>query len=131
MKYCEQYMIMVKCCLIDNCIRMSEVEKSLQCSSGRSVVLYSLNNTLLCLLVLRTSFSRKGTELDTTLPSSGINFPLSPSAFILKMLTPQSVSFLSYLLFSRQREEITCHTPNRATLVQCLGYPYIGYYSIL
>lgn len=97
-------MIMVKCCLMDNCIRMSEVEKLLQRGSERSLVLYSLSNTLLCPLVLRISFSKKGTELDTTLPSSGINFPLSPSAFILKMLTPQRFPFLSYLPFYGQGE---------------------------
>lgn len=66
-------MIMVKCCLMDNCIRMSKVEQYLQLGSGRPVVVYSLNNTLLCPAVLRTSFSRRGADLDVTLQSSGIS----------------------------------------------------------
>lgn len=66
-------MIMVKCCLMGNYIRMSQVEKYPQLSSGSSVVIYSLNNTLLCPFMLRSSFSSTGTDLDMTLQSWGIH----------------------------------------------------------
>ena len=66
-------MIMVKCCLMDNYVRMSQVEKYLPLGSRSPVVIYSLNNTLLCPFMLRSPFSSIGTDLDMIFQSSGIH----------------------------------------------------------